>query len=504
MHRRSISRPAVRETCPTVVLLGFLLAVFIPVHNAHSETIREPVIAGSWYPGDPDALRKQISGFLKQVETKNRTGTLTALIVPHAGYMASGQVAAHSYKLLEQNRFDTVLIVAPSHRVSFEGVSVYDRGGYRTPLGVIPINRELIKTLQQNDADIRYVPAAHQMEHSLEIQLPFIQVLLPKARLVPLVMGNQQIEPCRRLAQAIAQTVREKSVLLIASTDLSHYHPYDTAKKLDGRLMERVALMDVEGLHSDLTHGRCEACGGGPMIAVIMAAKMLGAEKSEILFAANSGDTLGDRRRVVGYMAAALWSKATPPGSPRSENGVPEYPIRLSEKEKEVLHQIARCSLDACLNDKHAKLPDPLSPVLKQPRGAFVTLQKGGRLRGCIGRLTPTCSLAETVSDMAVAAATKDPRFPPVRKEELSSIEVEISVLSPFRRVSDISEIQVGTHGIYIRNGHRSGLLLPQVAEKYRWDRTTFLEQTCRKARLPEDAWKHPDTEIYIFSAEVF
>ena len=240
------------------------------------------------------------------------------------------------------------------------------------------------------------------------------------------------------------------------------------------------------------------------MIAVIMAAKMLGAERSEILFAANSGDVLGDRRRVVGYMAAALWSQSMPRPSSQSENSVSDHPIRLTGTEKQVLHRIARCSMDACINGVDAWLPDTLSPVLRQPRGAFVTLYKEGRLRGCIGQLTPRCSLAETVSEVAAAAATQDPRFPPVQKHELTALEVEISVLSPLRRVSDISRIRVGTHGIYIRNGHRSGLLLPQVAEKYDWNRVEFLEQTCGKARLAKDAWKHRGTEIYIFSAEVF
>ncbi len=504
MHRRNLSSPIVNTALTTLALLAALMTVCIRTDDARAETIRESVIAGSWYPADPGVLRSQIDGFLKRVETRARTGSLVALIVPHAGYMASGQVAAHAYKLLERYRFDSVVIVAPSHRALFEGVSVYDRGGYRTPLGIVSLDREQIKALQKKDPKIRYVPAAHQREHSLEIQLPFIQVLLPQAELVPLVMGTQKMDTCRRLAQTLARTVRGKSVLLIASTDLSHYHSYEAARKLDGRLMERVARMDVDGLSADLTQGRCEACGGGPMIAVIMAAKMLGAEKSEILFAANSGDVLGDRRRVVGYMAAALWSQPTPQGVSPSKSGVSDHPIRLTENEKQVLHRIARCSVDACINVVEARLPDSLSPGLRQPRGAFVTLRKAGRLRGCIGKLTPKCSLAETVSEMAAAAATRDPRFPPVKKEELTALEVEISVLSPLRRVSDISRIRVGIHGIYILNGHRSGLLLPQVAEEYGWDRIEFLEQTCGKARLAKDAWRHPDTEIYIFSAEVF
>jgi len=504
MHRCTLFRSVLKTVIIPLVALWALTAVFIPSRDARAETVREPVIAGSWYPGDPQALREQVDGFLKKVESQNRTEPLMALIVPHAGYLASGPVAAHAYKLLERYRFDTVVIAAPSHYLSFDGVSVYDVGGYRTPLGIMRLDRELIKDLKQRDPKIRYVPAAHQREHSIEIQLPFIQMLLPEAKLVALVMGDQEMDTCRRLAQTLARSVQGKSVLLIASTDLSHYHSYDAAKQLDDRLMEQVALMDAEGLYSDLVHGRCEACGGGPMITVLLAAKMLGAGRSEILSAANSGDVLGDRRRVVGYMAAALWSQPTDGQSSRSDSGAPGNPIRLTEAEKKMLHHIARCTVDACLAGTAARLPDSLSPGLKQPAGAFVTLTLGGRLRGCIGRLTAKRSLAETVSEMAAAAATKDPRFPPVRKDEASVLKFEISVLSSLCRVSDMSRIQVGTHGIFIRNGYRSGVLLPQVAVEQNWDRVQFLEQTCRKAGLAKDSWRHPDTGVYIFSAEVF
>jgi AmmeMemoRadiSam system protein A len=310
-------------------------------------------------------------------------------------------------------------------------------------------------------------------------------------------MGDQRFDTCHTLAGTLARCIRGKSVLLIASTDLSHFHSYHEAKKLDAHIIERVMKMDAEGLHSDLAKGICEACGGGPMVATMLASRRLGANDSRILFAANSGDVTGDHSRVVGYMAAALWSKS-------ADKPVLERKTHLTPKEKEALLQIARQSVEACVTGSTVVLPNPLMPALKSASGAFVTLRKHEKLRGCMGRLSSNDSLAGTVHEMAAAAAMKDPRFPSVRKEELKDLEYEISVLTPLRLVTDIREIRLGTHGIFIKKGRQQGALLPQVAERYRWDRIAFLEQTCRKARLPKDAWKDLKTEIYIFSAEVF
>ena len=308
MMCKGTSLPAARFFLLPVILVIFLLGTLLNSIPAYTETIRESVIAGTWYPGDPNVLRRHVSNFLKRVEPNRRRGRLVALIAPHAGLLVSGQVAAHAYKLLERHKFSSIIIIAPSHRARFAGVSVYDLGGYRTPLGTVSLDRELIDDIKGKDSKIRYVPAAHKKEHSLEIQLPFIQMLLPQARLVPLVMGEQRLDTCQRLAKTLADCIFEKKVLLVASTDLSHYHSYKEAKRLDARVIDRVKKLDPDGLYSDLTSGRCEACGGGPMITTMLAAKRLGAVSSEVLFAANSGDVIGDRLRVVGYMAAALWA----------------------------------------------------------------------------------------------------------------------------------------------------------------------------------------------------
>ena len=469
------------------------------------EKIREPVLAGTWYPAAADELRQMIEGFLRRVPPTDVPRRLTAIISPHAGYVYSGQVAAHAYKLLEKQQIPTVIVLAPSHHARFTGVSVYDRGGFRTPLGVVPLDQDLIAALEKRDQRIRFLPEAHAREHAVEIQLPFLQVVVPGFKLVPLVMGEQDLETCRWLAAALADCIKDKPVLLVASSDLSHFHSSEEAKRLDQVVLDRVTAFDPEGLLRNLENGQCEACGGGPMAATMLAAQRLGATKSRVLDAANSGNATGDRSRVVGYMAAAFWSDAGGSGTARpSEPSKVGVDLGLNAEEKALLHRIARDSIEAKLLGKKAPNLDHLPAGLKENRGAFVTLKKHGELRGCIGRLAADRPLGEVVAEMALAAAFQDPRFNPLRADESKDLEIEISVLTPFKRITSVDEIQVGKHGLLMRRGASSGLLLPQVATDYGWDRTTFLEHTCQKAGLPKDGWKDKATEIYTFSADVF
>ena len=469
------------------------------------ERIRESVIAGSWYPGNASRLQQEVQAYLSQASVADFQGQLVALISPHAGYRYSGQVAAYAYKILEKQKFATVVVIAPSHRSYFRGVSVYDLGGYRTPLGVVPLDRELIASLKEREARIQYVPEAHSQEHSLEIQLPFLQVLLRDFKLVPLVMGNQDFVTCQWLAEAVAGCIeKNRSVLVVASSDLSHFHPYKQAKKLDQVVLDEVGEFDPRGLSDSLAQGKCEACGGGPMVTAMLIARRLGANNGRVLNYANSGDVTGDHSSVVGYMAAALWDdpKATKEKNPQGQRvGVD---LGLNPGEKAELLKIARDVVESHCRGKKPPQPVVESSTLNEPRGAFVTLHKDGKLRGCIGQIRAEKPLIETIVEMAEAAAFRDPRFPPVTSEELGQLEYEISVLTPLRRIKNVEEIQVGIHGIYMRRGASSGLLLPQVATEWGWDRTTFLKHTCTKAGLPEDAWKDKKTEIYVFSADVF
>jgi AmmeMemoRadiSam system protein B/AmmeMemoRadiSam system protein A len=466
--------------------------------------IREPAVAGTWYPGQPDILSNDVKRYLGNAKRAEFGGKVVALISPHAGYPYSGQVAANAYKLIEGEAFDSVVVVAPSHYVLFKGVSIYDRGGYRTPLGVVPVDVELSKKMMEKRKEIQFIPAAHGQEHSLEIQLPFLQVVLKTFKLVPIVMEpDWSWESCQYLATAISDTVREKNVLLVASSDLSHFHSYKKAVELDRIVLNHIERFDPEGLNRDLKQGRCEACGGGPMISVMLAARALGANRGKVLQYLNSGDVTGDRSRVVGY-GAGLFYKATGGTEKMKEEKKVGVDLGLNAEEKKTLHQIAKTVIENKARGKAVPEFKIETPILKENRGAFVTIHKKGQLRGCIGYIEGRGPLYKTIEEMAEAAAFRDPRFTPVSERELSDLDVEISVLTPLRKITDPNEIEVGKHGIYIKKGWYSGLLLPQVATEYGWDRQTFLEHTCLKAGLPTHAWKDKNTEIYIFSADIF
>ena len=478
------------------ILIGLVLITGQGRGTAQGK-VRKPVVAGMFYPSDPHELRRVVNGYIGNVEKTRIDGRIVALISPHAGYMYSGRVAAYAYKLVEGMDFDYVIVIGPSHRVDFVGASIYDGEGYETPLGIVPIDRELSRRIGQQSKIIEYLPQAHTQEHSLEVQLPFLQSVLKGFTLIPMVMGpTWNFDVCGQLSQAIIRSIKGKRALIIASTDLTHSYSYRQVVAQDEILARHVGQFDITGLEEDLRKGRCQACGGGPMLVAMMVAQGLGANEGKVLRLTNSGDVTGKKspgNYVVGYMAAVLYQAAEKSGE------------GLKEEERRLLHHIARKAIEDVITQKHRSEPEPkIPPSLMEKRGAFVTLKKHGQLRGCIGHIKGIKPLYKTVGEMAVAAAFNDPRFNPVTEAELSDLEIEISVLTPLRRIKDVEEIEVGKHGILIEKGFYSGLLLPQVATEYGWDRKTFLEHTCLKAGLPTDAWKDKDTMIYIFSAEVF
>jgi AmmeMemoRadiSam system protein B len=268
------------------------------------------VIAGSWYPGDPKILRGAIEGYFRNVPDLGIRGEVLGLVAPHAGYSYSGQVAAYAYKQIRGAVYDAVIVISPSHRYHFHGVSLYRRGGYETPLGVIPVNEDLSERLLAASPLVADLPDAHTGEHALEIQLPFLQVALGAFTLVPLVMGSQDRQTCEGLAEAIHQAAGP-NVLIVGSSDLSHFHSYDEAVQMDKIVLDHLARMDAPGLLEDLSVGRGEACGGGPAATTLMATVKRGAGWAEILRYANSGDVTGDRGNVVGYAAAVFLGDQT-------------------------------------------------------------------------------------------------------------------------------------------------------------------------------------------------
>jgi hypothetical protein len=270
--------------------------------------VRKAILAGSWYPANPESLRRLIAGYLSKAEADIPEGELKAVIVPHAGYMYSGQVAAHAFRLLQNApSFKRVVLLGPSHRFPVRGISVNLQSAYETPLGSVPVDRTLGKKLIHADHNIRWIPRAHAREHCLEIQIPFLQTVLQDFQIVPILMGQQDMETCRTLARSLIQVLGDgEGTLLLASTDLSHFHSDARARALDMAFIEQVRAFDPEGLSRALAAGSCEACGGSAAVTTLLAARKLGADRSAVLHYANSGDVTGDRRQVVGYVSAAL------------------------------------------------------------------------------------------------------------------------------------------------------------------------------------------------------
>jgi MEMO1 family protein len=272
--------------------------------------IRPAAVAGSWYPGTADALASAVDRHLSAVRDAPPPLTeLVALIAPHAGLMYSGPVAACAYRLLRDRTVDLIVLVGPSHFVGFDGVSIYRGEGFASPLGVAEIDEACAAALMEATPIIREHPPAHAREHSLEMQLPFIRRLAPNARIVPLVVGWQTAGTAEALGAALGDVLRGRNALLVASTDLSHYHDAATAAKLDSVVVDHVSRLDPDGLQRALDTQPEHACGGGPAVAVMRAARMLGARDAVILKYADSGDVSGDKSAVVGYLAAAMGNR---------------------------------------------------------------------------------------------------------------------------------------------------------------------------------------------------
>jgi AmmeMemoRadiSam system protein B len=270
-----------------------------------SGPVRKAAVAGAWYPGTAGEIAAEVDGFLADVPSRSAAGRLVGLICPHAGLRYSGPVAAHAYALLRGLAKATVVMVGPSHRMAFDGVAVFRRGSFQTPLGRVPIDEELADVLCA--AGVGDDPRPHEREHSLEMQLPFLQHLVPDLHIVPLLMGSQVRETAWSLADALSAGLRRRPALLLASSDLSHYHPAPAANRLDAEVLDDVRAFDPERLMSRLEASPGHACGGGPMVAVLLAARSLGADRATVLRYADSGDAgEGDKSRVVGYLAAAL------------------------------------------------------------------------------------------------------------------------------------------------------------------------------------------------------
>lgn len=479
---------------------SFFLTIILLIITSCAEVItgvpdiRKASVAGSFYPSDKKELSQMIDNFLNQTTDANvkNESELWGIIAPHAGYLYSGQIAAYSYKQIKDKPFKTVIILASSHYMRYKGIAIYPDGKWETPLGKISVDTKVSRLLQEKTKILKTFPAPFFQEHSIEAQLPFLQKTLNNFKIVPILFGQEiSDDEYKKIAEAIFGLIKEKAgeILVIASTDFSHYHDYSKAK-----IMDHIALKHIQGLNTDrlitnLEQRNCEMCGASAVITLMLIAEQFPTEVN-ILKYANSGDTVGDKNSVVGYSSILFY--------------ISKSAHLINTTEQKTLLKIARKTLEKYVRNREIPDYDTVDNRLNEKIGLFVTLKKNNELRGCIGTLLPEKSMIEAAIEMTIAAATKDVRFSKVAPYELSDITIEISLLSPLKKIEQIDEIEVGKHGLYLCNGLKCGVLLPQVALENKWDKEDFLKMVSLKAGLPPSAWKDSNSEIYIFTAQVF
>jgi len=487
----------------------FLLLSLMPYPGINQVTMqantkdRQPAVAGSFYPSDAAGLKKMISGFKASAKPDQTGGLVRAIVVPHAGYVFSGGVAASGYNQLNPDQaYKRVFILASSHRFSFGKASVFTQGDYLTPLGRVPVDTGTAKELIANSNAFTDYPEAHISEHSIEVQLPFLQSTLKQPfKIVPIILGTQVPAVCEDIADALKPYFTSEN-LFVVSADFSHYPTYEDAIKVDS--------ITAKAFCSNSPEEFIKAIRGNeklriPELATSMCAWPSGLTllyltrgNSTLSFTGidykNSGDIkpYGDKASVVGYHAICI-SESIQAG------------FGLTDADRKELISIARSTIDSYIRTRTIPPLNPggYSENLKVKAGAFVTLKIDGSLRGCIGSFEPDIPLCKVVQEMAIASSTQDNRFQPVKEQELKSIHIEISVLTPMRKIKNISEIQLGKHGIYIKKGFSGGTFLPQVATETGWTLEEFLGHCARdKAGIGWTGWK--DADIYIYEALIF
>jgi AmmeMemoRadiSam system protein B/AmmeMemoRadiSam system protein A len=472
---------------------------------------RNPAVAGRFYPSDRAELTAEIIQYNKQAEklTDKRVtpgDEIVALISPHAGYVFSGTVAASAFKTLHELRnIERVFLLGASHHEWYNGASIYFSGSYITPLGKVRVDEELARRLVDENDEFTYLPDAHKHEHSLEVQLPFlITALGNNFRIVPILIGSHSADTAQKIALILRPYLKPGNLFVI-STDLSHYPSYNEALKTDKLTIDALCKNDpevfltqlAENEHRKVANLSTSMCGWTAALTLLNMTHTTPDINYHPILYQNSGDTpiYGDKQRVVGYQSVVVTRKSP---------GIKED-LLIEAEEKKLLLAIARNAITGMLDNRKDLLPeqDTLTENLKKPSGAFVSVYIDKKLRGCIGRIETREPLYQTVHNMAKAAAMHDTRFEPVSVEELNSLSIEISVLSPLKKIDSIKEIIPGKHGILVRKDYRSGTFLPQVAQRTGWNAEEMLQQCSeRKAGLGRDGWK--EAEIFIYQALVF
>lgn len=475
-----------------------------PVKN----NVREARFAGKFYPENAKDLKEILKGYFAGCKPENSGNAnfdsgnrqLRALISPHAGYVFSGQVAACSFAQIPDNKtYKHVFVLASSHSYSFKGAAVYASGNYKTPLGEIIVDTNLAKQLVKTSEYFFEHGEAHGNEHSLEVQLPFLQYKLGTGfLLVPIILGTHDPEICKKIAQVLKPWFSADNLFVI-STDFSHYPEYNNANKVDDLTAAAICENQPEKLLSvikenkklEISNLATSLCGWTSVLTLLYLTRGSGFQYKKISYR-NSGDAkiYKEKDRVVGYWAIAVFEEN------QLFNVEEEEKAEILEKAKNAIYTFVKTGKKGELIKPHSK------GILNEITGVFVSVYINDKLRGCIGGFALSQTLNDLVQKMAVSASC-DGRFPSIQPDELQNMELEISVLSPLKEITSKEEIQLGKHGIYIRKGLNSGTFLPQVSAKTGWNVDQFLGHCSRdKAGIGWDGWK--TAELFTYEAIIF
>lgn len=467
--------------------------------------IRKPAVAGKFYEADATQLRATLAACLKAGPAP--AGAVKGFLAPHAGYSYSGPAAGTVFAALKGLSFDTLVILATGHTMSLKKGALPAKGAFETPLGQVELDEEFCGELLKEKKLFESLPRAHEEEHAVEVQLPFLQaVKCAGVKIVPVLFNTPDVNLLEEAGRAVGRAMKGRKALFCVSSDLSHYPPGDIAEMSDRSVLLalRQAMRNNSPGYFDLANRLLlakaskwmdtTACGQAAMTAGAAAALELGCDEFELELYTHSGKVSGDDRAVVGYGAGFFTRAAAKPAGA----------LPLTAGLKTELLAMARNSIETCLKTgKTAQYPLSARPEFNQPAAVFVTLTAGGRLRGCIGSLEPRGTLADMVCAYAGAAAFEDPRFAPVSAAELKKVTIEISVLSPLAEAGP-DAVKPGVHGVYVKSGRRSGTYLPQVWEHFE-KKEDFLSSLCEeKAGLPPGAWKEKSTVLYTYTVDHF
>jgi MEMO1 family protein len=487
-----------------------LLSIFIVMEtfSQSRSTDRQPVAAGRFYSANRETLLSDITQLFETCVKTTASNKVRAIISPHAGYVYSGKVAASAFSAIDRNMtIRNIFVIGSSHVMAFEGASVYNTGDFITPIGKVTVNKEIADKLKTEKL-FSFPVTAHLQEHSLEVQMPLIQYYIKNnPPVIPIIIGTNNTVTLKKIAEILKPWFIPGNLFIISS-DFSHYPSYKTANEIDNATAAAIVTGDPKKFLDVLKkNGNADdpglstsMCGWTSGLILLYLAEGSDLEFRKLDYC-NSGDSrYGNKDEVVGYNAIALFEKDQ--DRPNAKSLADE--IVFTEKEKEQLISLARDNIRSLLFEKKriSVSKETLPDIFKTPLGAFVTLKIRGSLRGCIGRFISSEPLYQVVLESSENSAFDDPRFSPLTKEEFLKTDIEITVLGPMKKISNIKDIILGRHGIYIKKDNRSGTMLPQVATENQWSIEEFLGYTSRdKAGLGWEGWK--DADIYIYEGIV-